>query len=93
MSGVSQEIDRLGVVFEDEGLVADAGLLTVGTLMGRLGLEGLVDETVRLGGRRGGARPGGRVLSLVAAMLAGPLISPAVGVQPGPNSHRHRHRH
>lgn len=71
MSGVSQSIDRLGVVFDDEGLVADAGLLVAGTLVDRLGLEALVDETVRLGGRPGGARPGRKVLTLVASMLAG----------------------
>ena len=40
MGGVSQSIDRLGVFFDDEGLVADAGLLVAGTLMDRLGLEG-----------------------------------------------------
>ncbi len=71
MSGVWQNIDRVGVVFDDEGLVADAGLLAAGTLMDRLGLEELVDETVRLGGRAGGASPGGKTLSVVSAMLAG----------------------
>ena len=71
MSGVSQSIDRLGVFFDDESLVADAGLLVAGTLMDRLGLEDLVDRTVRLGGRMGGANPGRKVLSLVSAMLAG----------------------
>ena len=71
MSGVSYDIDRYGVVFDDESLVADAGLLAAGTLMDRLGLEALVDRTVRLGGRVGGARPGRRVLTLVAAMLVG----------------------
>ena len=39
--------------------------------MDRLGLEALVDDTVRLGARVGGARPGRKVLTLVAAMLAG----------------------
>ena len=34
MSGVSHNIDRYGVVFDDEGLVADAGLLVAGTLIG-----------------------------------------------------------
>ena len=47
MSGVLQNIDRYEVVFDDEGLVADTGLLVAGTLMGRLGLEDLVDRTVR----------------------------------------------
>ena len=71
MSGVSQKIDRVGVVFDDESLVADAGLLAAATLVGRLGLEALVDEVVRLGGRPGGANPGRKTLTLVAAMLAG----------------------
>ena len=71
MSGVSHNIDRYGVVFDDEGLVADAGLLVAGTLMDRLGLEELVDRVVRLGGRVGGARPGRKVLSLVSSMLVG----------------------
>ena len=69
MSGVSQKIDRVGVVFDDESLVADAGLLVAATLVDRLGLEALVDEVVRLGGWPGGANPGRKVL--VASMLAG----------------------
>ena len=53
MSGVSQKIDRVGVVFDDESLVADAGLLAAATLVDRLGLEALVGGVVRLGGRPG----------------------------------------
>ena len=71
MSGVSHEIDRFRVVFDDESLVADAGLVAAGTLLGRLGVESVIDETVWLGGRPGGAAPGRKVLSLVAAMLVG----------------------
>ena len=71
MSGVSRNIDRFGVVFDDESLVADAGLLAAGVLMGRLGLVSLVDAAVRLGRRVGGAAPGRKVATLVAAMLVG----------------------
>ena len=71
MSEVLQNIDRVEVVFDDESLVADAGLLTAATLMDRLGLELLVDRAVRLGGREGGANPGRKVLTLVASMLVG----------------------
>ncbi len=71
MSGVSHKIDRLGVVFDDESLVADAGLLAAATLMGRLGLASLVDASVRLGRRPGAAAPGRKVATLVAAMLVG----------------------
>ena len=68
---IPNDIDRLGVVFDDGSLVADAGLFVAGTLMSRLGLEQLLDETVRLGDRPGGAYPGRKVLSLVASMLVG----------------------
>ena len=61
----------MGAVFDDASLVADAGLLLPATVMGRLGLEALIDDTVRLWGRRGGAGPGRKVLSLVASMLVG----------------------
>ena len=71
VSGVSHSPDRFEVVFDEESLVADAGLLAAGALMGRLGVEQAVEESVRLGGRPGGAAPGRKVLSLVAAMLVG----------------------
>ena len=67
----NSHLDRLGVTFDDDSLVSDAGLLAVGTLMSRLGLEELVDKTVRMDGRAGGARPGRKILSLVASMLTG----------------------
>jgi hypothetical protein len=71
VSGVSRAIDRIEVIFDDETLVADAGLIVPATLMLRLGLEQLVNETVRLVGRVGGSRPGRKVLTLVAAILTG----------------------
>ena len=71
MSGVSHAIDRLEVTFDDESLVANAGLIVPATLMVRLGLEALVNTTVRLTGRVGGSRPGRKVCSLVATILAG----------------------
>jgi hypothetical protein len=46
-------------------------LLLVGTLVVRLGLEALVNQTVGLAGRVGGSRPGRKVLTLVHAMVAG----------------------
>ena len=71
MNRIPKDVDRLGVVFDEGSLVADAGLLVAATLMKRLGLEQLLDETVRLGDRVGGSRPGRKVLSLVASMLVG----------------------
>lgn len=54
--------DRVAVVFDDPGLVANAGLIPVDTLAGRLGVEELVDRVVRLG-RAGGFAPGRKVSS------------------------------
>lgn len=71
MRSVSRRIDRVAVTFDDPNLVANAGLLLVATLTVRLGLEALIDTTVRLSGRVGGARPGRKVLTLVHAIIAG----------------------
>jgi len=71
VSGVSRTIDRLEVTFDDDSLVANAGLIVPATLMIRLGLESLVNATVRLMGRVGGSGPGRKVCSLVATILAG----------------------
>jgi Transposase DDE domain group 1 len=68
---VSQTIDRVDVTFDDPNLVANAGLVLVATLTQRLGLEALINVTVRLVGRVGGARPGRKVLTLVHAVIAG----------------------
>lgn len=57
--------------FDDPNLAANAGLLLVATLTERLGLEALVNATVRLFGRVGGFRPGRKGLTLVHAMIAG----------------------
>jgi len=66
VTAVSRGLDRVEVIFDDPGLVADAGLLVAATLMARLGLEALVNQTVVLVGRVGGSRPGRKVLTLVA---------------------------
>ncbi len=71
MASVSRGLDRIEVTFDDPSLVADAGLIVPATLMVRLGLEELVNATVRLVGRVGGARPGRKVLTLVTTILAG----------------------
>lgn len=71
MSGVSHNIDRVGVVFDEPNLVANAGLVTVATLAARLGLERLINQTVRLVGRVGGANAGRKVLTLVHTLVAG----------------------
>jgi Transposase DDE domain group 1 len=71
VSSVSRSIDRVEAIFDDASLVANAGLILPATLMVRLGLEALVNSTVRLVGRTGGALPGRKVLTLVVAILAG----------------------
>ena len=71
MKPVSRGLDRVEVTFDDPGLVADAGLVVVATLVARLGLEALVDATVRFTDWAGGFRPGRKVLTLVHAMIAG----------------------
>jgi hypothetical protein len=68
---VSHPIDRVEVTFDEPNLVANAGLLLVGTLVVRLELELLVNTMVRLVGRVGGALPGRKVLTLVHAIVAG----------------------
>ncbi len=71
MRPVSHRIDRLAVSFDDPSLVANAGLLLPATVMVRLGVEQLVDATVRLVGRVGGSRPGRKLCTLIATILAG----------------------
>jgi hypothetical protein len=63
--------DSLRVEFDEERLIANAGLVLIATLSRRLGIEQLVDKTVRLGQRAGAARPGRKVLSLIHAIAAG----------------------
>ena len=70
MSSVAGGIDGLEAVFDEGSLVADAGLLLAGSVMDRLGLEALIDETVRPAGCAGSG-PGRKALTLVASMLVG----------------------
>jgi hypothetical protein len=67
----SHSLDRLDTAFDDDRLVADAGLLLPATLAAHLGLKGLVDEHLDLGARPGRANPGDKLLTLVMSALAG----------------------
>ena len=67
----SHSLDRLDVAFDDDRLVADAGLLLPATLAHHLGLRELVDEHLGLGPTPGAADPGDKVLTLVMSALAG----------------------
>jgi hypothetical protein len=53
-----QGLDRLALAFDDERVVANAGLVLASTLADRLWIERVVDELLDLGGRPGGARVG-----------------------------------
>src|SRR5205807_5694860 len=63
--------DAARVAFDDERVVANAGVLLPAVLAGRLGIEGLVDRIVDLGNRPGAANPGRKVMTLVSAMALG----------------------
>jgi len=67
----SHSPDRLDVAFDDDRLVADAGLLLPATLAAHLDLKGLVDEHLDLGPRPGRANVGDKFLTLVMSALAG----------------------
>lgn len=70
-SGVAVRPDSVAVEFDDERLVANAGVVLTSTLINRLDLERLVEQTVELGRRPGAAKPGRKVCSLVQAMALG----------------------
>jgi hypothetical protein len=67
----SHSLDRLDTAFDDDHLVADAGLLLPATLAHHLDLKGLVDEHVSLGDKPGRANAGDKLLTLVMSALAG----------------------
>ena len=67
----SHSLDRLETAFDDDRLVADAGLLMPATLAQHLGLKALVDEHVHLAAAAGAANAGDKVLTLVMSALAG----------------------
>lgn len=70
-SEASVRPDSVGVEFDDERLIANAGLVLIATLSRRLGIEQMVDKMVDLGQRAGAARPGRKVLTLIHAIATG----------------------
>jgi len=64
-------LDGIGVRFDDERVVADAGIVLAATLAARLAIEALVDRFVGLGTRAGAANAGRKVMTLVYAMALG----------------------
>jgi hypothetical protein len=64
-------LDQVDVAFDDQRIVANAGLLLPATLAERLGIEQAADELIDLGDRPGAAHPGRKVLTVVHGLLAG----------------------
>ena len=62
---VSRSLDTVAVMFDDDNLVANAGLILPATLAQHLGLETLINERVRLTDSSAGLRPGRKALTLV----------------------------
>jgi hypothetical protein len=67
----SHSLDRFNVAFDDDRLVADAGLLLPATLAQHLGLRELVETHLDLGAAPGRANVGDKLLTLVISALAG----------------------
>src|ERR1700684_1341878 len=63
--------DATRVVFDDERVIANAGVLLPAVLAQRLGIEAVIDRTVDLGDRAGAANAGRKVMSLLSAMCLG----------------------
>jgi len=64
-------LDRLDVTFDDEHLVANAGLMLPATLAQHLGLRELFDQHVHLGEAAGRANVGHKAMTLIHSALAG----------------------
>lgn len=65
-------LDGVRVEFDDERVVSDAGVMLVGMLAGRLGIEVLAAQLVRLRRERpGAANTGRKVIALIYAMVLG----------------------
>ena len=67
----SHSLDRLETAFDDDRLVANAGLLLPATLAQHLGLQQLVDAHLDRGAAPGRANVGDKLLTLIASALAG----------------------
>src|ERR1700730_1120536 len=67
----SHSLDRIAVTFDDEHLVAGAGLIWPATLAQHLGLRELFDEHVDLGDAPGRANVGHKAMTLIHSALAG----------------------
>jgi hypothetical protein len=69
--GTCRSPDTIAVSFDDQHLVADAGLILAATLAEGLLLRELFDESVDLGDAPGAASVGEKAMTLVHSALAG----------------------
>jgi hypothetical protein len=84
MKPSSHTLDRIAVSFDDDHLVADAGLMLPATLAEHLGLKELLDRHVDLGEAPGRANPGHKAMTLINSALAGgDCIDDAAGLGAG----------
>jgi DDE family transposase len=67
----SHSLDPIGVIFDDDHLVADAGLIQTATLAQHLGLKQLIDASIDLGDAPGRANVGHKAMTLIHSALAG----------------------
>ena len=67
----SHTLDALQVTFDDDHLIADAGLIQPATLAQHLGLRTLFDTHVDLGDAAGHANVGHRAMTVIHSALAG----------------------
>lgn len=66
-----QSLDRVGVTFDDDRLVANAGLIAPASLCQHLGLRELFDQRVDLGDAPGRANVGHKAMTVIHSVLAG----------------------
>jgi hypothetical protein len=71
MRASCHNLDRVDVTFDDEHLVANAGLILPATLAQHLGLRELFDDHVDLAEAAGRANVGDKAMTLVHSALAG----------------------
>jgi hypothetical protein len=67
----SHSLDGIEVTFDDERLIADAGLIQPATLAQHLGLRALFDTHVDLGDAAGRANVGLKAMTIIYSVLAG----------------------
>ncbi len=67
----SHSLDRVGVTFDDDHAVADAGLFLTATTAQHLGLEQILNDTIDLADRPGYFRPGRKAMTLIHSLVAG----------------------